>query len=99
MDPIKLKVGDYYHIDKDYRSGGKVQLLHFGKHFCVVKDPDTCAVWETMINRLSEWYEFDEIELKLSPELISHLEFAHQYKEIMISKLGIPKELLGNTNK
>ena len=43
-----------YMIDKDFANGGIVYLLSFGNYFCTVKDPDTGAIWETMLYRLSE---------------------------------------------
>jgi hypothetical protein len=52
---LLLKAGSHYIIDKDFRNGGEVELVSiYGKHFCRVKDPDTGAEWETMMNRLSE---------------------------------------------
>ena len=35
-------------------NGGEIELVAiYGKHFCRVKDPDTGAEWDTMLNRLS----------------------------------------------
>ncbi len=48
-------VGNQYIIDKDYRNGGTVILLHvYGKLFCRVKDCDSEYEWDTMLYRLSE---------------------------------------------
>ena len=47
-------VGSRYIIDKEFRDGGEIELVAiYGKHFCRVKDPDTGAEWDTMLNRLS----------------------------------------------
>lgn len=47
-------VGSRYIIDKEFRNGGEIELVTiYGKHFCRVKDPDTGAEWDTMLNRLS----------------------------------------------
>lgn len=46
--------GSTYVIDAEYNNGGLVELVKiYGKHFCRVKDPDTGAEWDTMLNRLS----------------------------------------------
>ena len=51
---LELIVGKTYIIDKTFRNGGEVVLVHAGTVFCRVRDPKTNAEWNVMQNRLSE---------------------------------------------
>jgi hypothetical protein len=53
-DRLRPYIGQEVWIDKGATNEGAVILLEIlGDHFCIVKDPDTGAEWQTMMVRLS----------------------------------------------